>query len=63
MAFSGISGRRGHWFCEGLRLQSRGMPGQGSEAGVDGWVGRSLIEAGGRGMGYGVSGRETKKGE
>jgi hypothetical protein len=39
---------------------------QGREAGVDGWVGEwgsTLIEAGGRDVGMGVFGGETRKGD
>ena len=36
MALLDINERRGPWSCEGLILQCRGMPGQGSRSG---WVG------------------------
>jgi len=33
----------------------------GLREGVDGWVGSTLIKAGGRGVGYGVCRGETRK--
>jgi hypothetical protein len=61
MTLSGINGRRGPWYCEGLMPQDRGMLGQ---AGRSGWVGGGApLESGRVGKGSGVCGGKTRKGD
>jgi hypothetical protein len=63
MALSGINGRKGPWFCEGLMNPCRGI--EGREAGVGGWVEEHPHRSRGRGYGVGglPGGGETGKGD
>ena len=61
MAFLGIFGRRGPWFCEGLMLQCRGIPGWG---GGSGWIfggTSSLKQVEGQGNGGFWKGKQKKE--
>jgi hypothetical protein len=59
VAEDGFFGRRVSWFCEGSMPSVRNMRARRQEWV---WVGSTLIEAGGEGMGYGVSTEEPQKG-